>query len=156
MTNKILFFILIAFTLSACENNIYQVSELREATEKLSRGELPPDFKYPKNTLHIDSLKIRIAPCKEDKGEKCSEGLVSELLMSSATYFDSTLAYTETIFSVKSPGSAKLESNYMDLYNSAKKLATLKGTTLKLSAQQTEALEERYTGWDKSSETGNL
>jgi hypothetical protein len=149
MTNKIIFFLLIAFTLSACENNIYQVSELREAKEKLSNGELSPDFKYPKNKLYIDSLKIRIFPCKDDTNEKCSDTLVNELLMSSATYFDSTLAYTENIFPVKSPGNIKLESNYMDLYDYAKTLATLKGTSLKLTAQQTAALEKAYANWEK-------
>jgi hypothetical protein len=149
MTNKILFFILIAFTLSACENNIYQVSELREVTGKISTGELPPDFKYPKNTLYIDSLKIRIAPCKENGETKCSRELADELLMAAATYFNSTLSYTENIFSAKSPGNAKLESNYMDLYNSAKALAAYNDTSLKLSPQQTEALEKTYAIWQK-------
>jgi hypothetical protein len=149
MTNKIIFFLLIIFTLSACENNIYQVSELREAKEQLSNGELSPDFKYPKNKIHIDGLKIRIFPCKDDADEKCSDTLVNELLMSSATYFDSTLTYTETIFSVKSPGNIELENNYMSFYNDAKTLATLKGTNLKLSTQQTAALEKAYANWKK-------
>ncbi len=150
MINKILFFILIAFTLNACENHVYQVSELREATEKMSRGELPQDFKYPKNTLHIDSLKIRIFPCKDDTDEKCSAALVSELLMSAETYFDSTLAYMENIFPDETPGNIKLEHNYMDLYNYAKTLATLKDTNLKLSAQQTAVLEKAYANWKKT------
>jgi len=150
MTNKILFFILIAFTLSACENNIYQVTELRDVTEKISKGELPPDFKYPKNTLYVDSLKIRIFPCKDDTNEKCSDTLVNELLMTAETYFDSTLAYTENIFAVKSPGNIKLESNYMELYNYAKTLATLKETSLKLTAQQTAILEKSYADWEKT------
>lgn len=150
MTNKILFFIFIAFTLSACENNIYQVSELRDATEQISKGELPPDFKYPKNTLFIDSLKIRIFPCKEDTSEKCSGALVGELLLTAETYFDSTLAYTESIFAIRSPGNIKLESNYMELYDYAKTLAALKETTLKLSAQQTATLEKAYTDWKKN------
>jgi hypothetical protein len=150
MTNKILFFILIAFTLSACENNAYQVSELRNVTEKISKGELPLDFKYPKNTLYIDSLKIRIFPCKDDTSEKCSDALVSELLMTAETYFDSTLAYTENIFAVKSPGNIKMENNYMELYNYAKTLATLKETSLKLTAQQTAALEKAYGNWKKT------
>lgn len=69
--------------------------------------------------------------------------------MTAATYFDSTLAYTENIFSDKSPGNVKLESNYMDLYNYAKTLATLKGTSLNLSTQQTAALEKAYSNWEK-------
>ncbi len=150
MINKTLFFILIAFTLSACENNIYQVSELRDVTEQISKGELPPDFKYPKNTLFIDSLKIRIFPCKDDTAQKCSDALVNELLMTAETYFHSTLAYTENIFAVKSPGNIKLESNYIDLYNYAKTLATLKGRNLELSAQQTAILEKAYTAWKKT------
>lgn len=150
MIKKIIFFILIAFTLNACENNIYQVTELRGATEDISSGELPPDFKYPKNTLFIDSLKIRISPCKDDTSEKCSDTLVNELLMTAATYFESTLTYTESIFPVKSPGNIKLESNYMDLYNDAKTLATLKGTSLKLTAQQTATLEKAYATWKQT------
>ena len=149
MIKKIIFFILIAFTLNACENNIYQVTELRGAIEDISSGELPPDFKYPKNTLFVDSLKIRISPCKDDTDEKCSDALVNELLMMAATYFDSTLTYTESIFPVKSPGNIKLENNYLDLYNDAKTLATLKGTSLKLSTQQTAALEKAYANWEK-------
>ena len=144
MINKILFSILIAFTLSACENNIYQVSELRDVTEQISQGELPPDFKYPKNTLFVDSLKIRIFPCKDDTNEKCSDMLVNELLMTAETYFNSTLAYTENIFAVKSPGNIKLEKNYMELYDYAKTLATIKGRNLKLSPQQTAILEKAY------------
>jgi hypothetical protein len=149
MTKKIIFFILIAFTLSACENNIYQVTELREAKEKISKGEFPPDFKYPKNNLYIDGLKIRISPCKENGETKCSRELADELLMAAATYFDSTLTYTESIFSVKSPSNIKLESNYMDLYNDAKALATFNDTSLKLSTQQTAALEKAYANWKK-------
>ena len=149
MINKILFSILISFILTACENNVYQVSELRDVTEQISRGELSPDFEYPKNTLYIDSLRIRIFPCKDDKDEKCSEALVTELLMSAETYFASTLTYTESIFSHKSPGNSKLENNYMTLYNHAKALATLKGTSLKLSTEQTAALEEAYATWKK-------
>lgn len=149
MINKILFFILTAFLLTACENNAYQVYELKNATEQLSTNELAADFKYPKNTHYIDSLKIRIAPCKEDSDAKCSGELANELLMAAATYFNSTLAYTENIFPVKSPGNAKLENNYMDLYNSAKALAAYNDTSLKLSPQQTEALEKAYADWQK-------
>ena len=150
MINKILFYILITFLLTACENNAYQVYELNNATEQLSTNELAADFKYPKNTHYIDSLKIRIAPCKEGSDAKCSGELANELLMAAATYFNSTLAYTENIFSAKSPGNAKLESNYMDLYNYAKTLATLKGTSLNLSTQQTAALEKAYANWKET------
>ena len=149
MTNKLLFFILIAFVLTACENNVYQVSELREAIEDLSSGELPPDFNYPKNRLYIDSLKIRIAPCIEHDDERCSTALTDELFMSASVYFDSTLAYTETIFPVKSPGNARLQSNYMELYASAKKLAAVKDTKLKLTPEQSAALEKVYAEWKK-------
>ena len=144
---RCVYFILIIFTLSACENNIYQVYELKEATEEISRGELSPDFEYPKNTLYIDGLKIRITPCKT-KG-RCSKGLVSELHMSTVTYFDSTLTYTKAIFPVISPGNAALEDNYMSLYSSVKELVASNGVILKLSAQNTEALEKAYADWQK-------
>ena len=141
-------FILTIFTLSACGNNPYQVYELKEATEQISRGELSPDFKYPKNTLYIDTLRIRIAPCKK-KG-KCSEELASELHISTVTYFDSTLPYAKAIFSVISPGNAKLEDNYMNLYNSVKELVASNGMTLKLTSQQMETLEKAYADWQQS------
>jgi hypothetical protein len=138
-------FILAIFALTACGNNPYQVYELKKATEEISRGELSPDFEYPKNTLYIDGLKIRIAACKE-KG-RCSEGLVSELHISTVTYFDSTLAYTSTIFPVISPGNAALEDNYMSLYNSVKELVADNGVILKLSARNTKEMEKAYADW---------
>jgi hypothetical protein len=138
-------FILTVFVLSACGNNPYQVYELKGATEEISRGELSPDFKYPKNTLYIDGLKIRITPCKT-KG-KCSKGLVSELHISTVTYFDSTLTYARTIFSAISPGNAALEDNYMNLYDSVKELVANNGVVLKLSARNTEAMETAYADW---------
>jgi hypothetical protein len=140
-------FILTVFVLSACDNNPYQVYELKGATEEISRGELSPDFGYPKNTHYIDALKIRIAPCKV-KGT-CSEGMVSELHMSAVTYFNSTLTYTRTIFSAISPGNAALEDNYMSLYDSVKELVANNGVVLKLSAQNTEAIEKMYADWQK-------
>ena len=147
MRARCVYFFLITLTLSACGNNPYQVYELKEATEQISRGELSPDFKYPKNTLYIDTLRIRIAPCKK-KG-KCSEELASELHISTVTYFDSTLPYAKAIFSVISPGNAKLEDNYMNLYNSVKELVVSNGMTLKLTSQQTETLEKMYADWQQ-------
>jgi hypothetical protein len=140
-------FILIIFTLSACENNAYQVYELKEAAEEISRGELSPDFGYPKNTLYIDSLKIRLTPCKE-KG-RCSEELVDELHMATVTYFDSTVTHTKAIFSAISPGNAALEDNYMSLYSSVKELVANNGMVLKLSDRNTEAMEKAYADWQR-------
>ena len=148
MRARCVYFFLITLTLSACGNNPYQVYELKEATEQISRGELSPDFKYPKNTLYIDTLRIRIAPCKK-KG-KCSEELASELHISTVTYFTSTLPYAKAIFSVISPGNAKLEDNYMNLYNSVKELVASNGMTLKLTSQQMETLEKAYADWQQS------
>jgi len=147
MRTRYLCFILIIFTLSACENNAYQVYELKDAAEEISRGELSPDFGYPKNTLYIDSLKIRLAPCKE-KG-RCSEALVDELHMATVTYFDSTVTHTKAIFSAISPGNAALEDNYMSLYSSVKELVASNGVVLKLSARNTEAMEKAYADWQK-------
>lgn len=141
------FLIALALTLSACENNAYQVYELQDAAEEISKGELSPDFKYPKNTLYIDSLKIRLTPCKE-KG-RCSEELVDELHMIAVTYFDSTLAHTKAIFSAISPGNAALEDNYMSLYASVKELVANNGVALKFSARNTEAMEKAYADWQK-------